>query len=33
MREMARSLKSFGKMSNEEISAVTGLGPDEIADL
>ncbi len=33
MREMARSLKSFGKMSNEEISVVTGLTPDEIAKL
>ncbi len=33
MREMARSLKSFGKMSNEEISAVTGLTPYEIAKL
>jgi predicted transposase YdaD len=33
MREMARALKSIGKMTIEEISIATGLAPDEISKL
>ena len=33
MREMARMLKSMGKMTVEEIAAATGLSTDEISKL
>lgn len=33
MREMARMLKSMGKMTDEEIAAATGLSTDEIEKL
>lgn len=33
MREMARTLKSFGKMTIEEIAVATGLSLDEIKNL
>ena len=33
MREMARSLKSMGKMTIDEIAAITGLNKDEIKEI
>jgi len=33
MREMARNLKSLGKMTNEEIATATGLNLEEVSQI
>jgi len=33
MREMARTLKSLGKMTIDEIAEATGLSPDELTKI